>query len=150
MDFKSYTEIKDMKHYDGFIDPDGKFYRVKERRSNDLSNTHYTWADAFIKNNEEMMKYIMTPSYSMLYMISNLKNKQNILIHAFGYVYYSHDHLMGNPIIITPNPIHNGKEVTKEQLDTLYALMSENKEKPSEHELFLEPEEYYKSGTKYI
>lgn len=146
-DFKPYSKIEDMVGYDGFIGPNGEFYRVKKRNQTSLETTHITWSDAYIKFNKNMFNTIMSPSYSMLLMISKLKTKQNILIHAFGYLYYSHEHLLRTPIIISPNPIYNAKSVTKEQLDTLFQIMEKNNEHPLQHEIFTEPEEYCKSNN---
>lgn len=142
-DFNGYKNLKDIIGYDGFIDRDGLFYKVKVRHSYDINCSHINWAEQYINQDMKKLKTILTPSYSMIYTLSKMRDKQDILIQIFGFVYYSHDHLTNEPIIITPDPIYNDKKITDEQLDTLYKIMEYNMEKPLEHEVFLNPY-YYK------
>ena len=142
-DFNDYMDIKEINGYDGFIDPSGDFYRVKKRNSSDINYTHMTWSEAYIKYDKKKLNTILIPSYSMLYILSQLETKQDILIHVFGFVYYSHDHLTHKPIIIPPDPMYNEKIITSEQLDKLYEIMEMNLEEPSKHEIFYKST-YYK------
>lgn len=40
---------EELKGYDGFIDQEGNFYKVK-KISHNRSESHYEWADRYIKN----------------------------------------------------------------------------------------------------
>lgn len=142
-DINSYTNISDMIGYDGFIGPNGEFYRVKKRHSSDINLTHITWSEYYINHDATKLNFLLKPSYSIIYTLSKLKSKQDILIHLFGFVYYSHDYLTNEPIIIPPDPLYNDKIITKEQLDTLYQIMENNLEKPLNHEIFHQSD-YYK------
>ena len=135
-DFNSYNKLEDISGYDGFIDPNGEFYRVKKKNSSDINFTHLTWSDAYLKYDTKKLSVILKPSYSMLYILSQLKTKQDILIQVFGFVYYSHDHFTHEPIIIPPDPMYNDKSITSEQLDKLYEIMEMNKENPLNHQIF--------------
>lgn len=136
-DFNIYTKVSDMKGYDGFIGPNGEFYRVKKTNYEYIDITHYTWAEEYAKNNIELQKFLANSSISTIYLIATLKSKLNILIHGLGFVYYSHEHTVFSPITIFPDKNFNNKTVTKEQLDTLFDVMTINNEKPLESEAFL-------------
>lgn len=142
-DIKGYNDLTSIVGYDGFIDPNGLFYKVKKRNSNDISVSHFTWAEYYLTQDKNKLNDLLKPSYSVLYILSKLNSKQDILIHFFGFVYYSHDYLTHEPIIIPPDPMYNGKTITSEQLDTLYEIMNINLEQPSNHEIFSQSD-YYK------
>lgn len=142
-DIKGYDDVSNIKRYDGFIGPDGLFYKVKKQYSNDINLSHLTWAEYYLSHDKEKLSNLLTPSYSVLYILSRLSSKQDILIHFFGFVYYSHDYLTHEPIIIPPDPMYNSQNITSEQLDTLYEIMKNNLEQPLNHEIFSQSD-YYK------
>ncbi len=142
-DIKGYKDLSNIVDYDGFIDPNGLFYKVKKKYSNDISVSHLTWAEYYLSQDKDKLNNLLTPSYSVLYILSKLNSKQDILINFFGFVYYSHDYLTREPIIIPPDPMYNDKSITSEQLDTLYEIMNNNLEQPLNHEIFSQ-EDYYK------
>lgn len=139
-DFNCYYELNEIKGYDGFIGTNGEFYKVKSFRSSDLNYTHLTWAEQYIRQDYKKISTLLYPSNSILFALSKLKTKQDILIHFFGFVYYSHDYYTNMPLIITPNPIYNEKYITKEQLEILYDIMKINLENPMKQEIFSEPD----------
>ena len=141
-DFNVYYELNEIKGYDGYIGTNGEFYKVKSFRNSDLNCTHLTWAEQYIKQDYKKLSTLLYPSNSILFALANLKTKQDILIHFFGYVYYSHDYYTNTPLIITPNPIYNEKTITKEQLEKLYDIMEVNLENPMEQEIFYETDNY--------
>lgn len=132
----NYTINPDIaKDYNGFISPDGKFYLVSKKSSH--LPTHQEWAENFVLNNTNFIKLLARPNKSFLYTISRLKDRQEMLIHFYGYIYYSHDELSKKPILIYPDFDINNKLVTKEQKDILFKVMLLNYE-----------EDYYPEYTK--
>lgn len=123
------------KNFNGFISPDGKFYKIS--RKNVHVSSHQEWANAFVINNTNFIKLLAKPNKSFLYTISRLKDKQDLLIHFYGYIYYSHDEYSKKPILIYPDFDINNMSVTKEQKDILFKVMLLNYE-----------EEYYPEYAK--
>lgn len=124
--FEPLYDINKIKNYDGFIDPKGNFYKVSLK--NKHNPTHIEWAEEFVIKKLDYMKRLSNPSGSFLLTVSNLKNKQDILIHFYGYIYYGHDAFSKKTIIIYPDNTINDIYVTEEQLETLFKILKANNE----------------------
>lgn len=124
--FKPISDINEIMKYDGFIAPDGSFYKVSIK--NRHNPTHIEWAEEYVKRKLDYVKRLANPSGSLLYIISRLENKQDVLVHFYGYVYYGHDAESRNPIIIYPDRSVNEQEITEEQLNTLFNILRKNDE----------------------
>lgn len=128
LDFNKYDDYMEMKGYDGFIDPDGYFYKVAPKNKTAQLDTHNKWADSFIREKLGVKNLKLNQTVSALYTLVTLNDPTNILINCYGYVYYSHDSIYYKPIIKLPNPKIASFKATKEQLDTLFMIMSLNSE----------------------
>ena len=124
--FKTISDINEIIKYDGFIAPDGSFYKVSIK--NRHNPTHIEWAEEYVKRKLDYVKRLANPSGSLLYIISRLDNKQDVLVHFYGYVYYGHDAASRKPIIIYPDRAINEREITEEQLNTLFNILRKNDE----------------------
>lgn len=124
--FKPISDIDEIIKYDEFIAPDGSFYKVSIK--NKHNPTHIEWANIFVIKYLDYIKHLTNPSGSFLYIISRLKDKQDILIHFYGYIYYGHDAESRKPIIIYPDRSVNERETTNEQLNTLFNILRKNGE----------------------
>lgn len=131
-DFNIYTDIKDMRGYEAFIGPNGEFYRVKPMSRDFTGITHYSWAEEFLKDSIKVEEYIER---------TNLKTKLNFLIHVLGFIRYTHLYGMHGVYIDKPDVNISGRKITKEQLDTLFNVMTINGEKPLEDKQFLSIQE---------
>jgi len=147
--FKAYSRAKENAQYDGFIGPDGAFYRVKLKFQDkyDEKATHYTWAEAFVKEKLDYQSLRLDPHYSTIYMLSKLSTPLDLLIHHYGFVYYSHEHVLHKPIVIAPKgefgPIANNT-----QLNVLWEIMLQNNEHPELEPIFYEDDEPSYGGRK--
>lgn len=124
--FEPTKDINEIAKYDGFIAPDGSFYKVSIK--NKHKPTHIEWADYFVTRKLDYVKRLANPQGSLLYIISRLDNKQDVLVHFYGYVYYGHDAASRKPIIIYPDSSVNEREITEEQLNTLFNILRKNDE----------------------
>ncbi len=125
MDFNKYDDYEKMKGYDGYIDPQGKFYRVKQRLK--ATCNHEDWAIEYLKNNNNSYNDIQIKKSLLLNQIT-LKTNTEKLIHLYGFIYYSHDDIFFKPIIELPNPKIFGRCATEEQMDTLHGILLINNE----------------------
>lgn len=125
MDFNKYDDILKIKGYDGYIDQDGNFYRVKQKLR--ATCNHEIWAEEYLKKNPTKYNDIKVED-SLLLNLVKLNTCTEKLIHLYGFVYYSHDELLFKPIIKLPNPKIFGRRVTASQLDTLYGILLINNE----------------------
>ena len=126
---ETFIPIKDDKiacNYDGFISPDGDFYKVSIR--NKHTPTHHEWANVYINKKTDYNKIMQTPSVKLLYTASRLHSKYEILIHFYGYVCYAHNSYTKDPIIVYPNENINGKRATEKQKDMLFRILNNNDE----------------------
>ena len=115
------------KDCNGFISPDGKFYIVSKKSKHHPN--HEEWAKVFVLSNTNYLKDIQNTAGSLLYTISKLKEKQDILIHIYGYVYFSYSgECSTEPIIIFPDEKINDKKVTTEQKNILFDISKINGE----------------------
>lgn len=134
-DFNKYDDALNVYRYEGFIDRNGYFYKVCKRgekitdESGKVRDSHNEWAEAFLKERMNIKDFKFNPTASALITLTNLSGPAEILIHCFGYVYYSHDPVYCKPIIKVPNPKIANFKVTEEQLDMLYTIMLLNNEK---------------------
>ena len=133
-DFKAYDDVMEIHRYEGFIDRNGKFYKVCKRgekitdEKGRVRNSHNKWAEAYLKEKMNIKDFKFNPTASALLTLTSLNGPVEILIHCFGYVYYSHDPIYYKPIIKTPDPKIASYKATEEQLDMLFSLMLVNKE----------------------
>lgn len=115
------------KECNGFISPDGKFYIVSKKSCH--HPTHEEWASAFVLSNTNYLSDIQNTNGSLLYTISKLTEKQDILIHIYGYVYFSYSgEYSTEPIIIFPDEKINDKKVSIEQKNILFDIAKINGE----------------------
>lgn len=148
-DFNKYDDVVEVKAYDGFIDTNGNFYKVCKRREKNIKDSHNEWATHFIKEKLNIKKFKFNPTTSALFTLATLGGPAEVLIHCFGYVYYSHDPFYYKPIIKLPNPKIANYKVTEEQLNTLYSIMTMNKENTNISLFFDDNEELNYYGEEY-
>lgn len=141
MDFKPYDDILDVVGYEGFIDRNGNFYKVGLKRKKSIKDTHNEWAEKFMKEKLNVKDFKFNPTTSALLTLTTLSGPAEILVHCFGYVYYSHDLLYYSPIIKLPDPKVSNYKVTQEQLDTLYLIMKLHREN-TDIPIFNDDDEY--------
>lgn len=127
LDFKKYDDLIDIKDYDGFISPDGYFYKVKKRGSN--TGDHNVWAKSFIKEAKDISSLAIKNNPSLIFSLSKLNGPSDILVHLYGYIYYSHDGMYYKPIVQLPDKRIFNREASNERLDTLFELLIINNEK---------------------
>lgn len=133
-DFNKYDDAMDVNRYEGFIDRDGYFYKVSLRgqkvvdENGVIRDSHNKWAEHFLREKMNIQDFKFNPTASALFTLTKLRGPAEILIHCFGYVYYSHDPYYFKPIIKVPNPKIANFKATKEQLDMLFSLMILNNE----------------------
>ena len=128
MDFTPYDDALQVVGYDGFIDRYGNFYKICKKNKKDFKDTHNEWAEEFLKQKLKGKEFKFNPSNSALFTLNKLSGPAEILIHCFGYVYYSHDPIYYQPIIKLPDPRISNYKVTNEQLDMLFFVMKLHKE----------------------
>lgn len=121
-DFHAYDDIVQILAYDGFIRPDGLFYKVRKSRSNSPID-HYLWAEAYLEKYVGLSKISSNISGSLLLRLTQMNSYVYYLVDFLGFVYYSHDQFTRGPIILAPNEKVNNKRFTKEQEDTLFNIM---------------------------
>lgn len=136
-DFKAYDDMLECCRYDGFFDTNGKYYKVKLRNSNMMIDSHNNWAEEFIKGKIDVSKINMKATNSLLFGLSRISGPASLLVHCYGFVYYSHDPIYHKPIIILPNEKIAGHRVTDQQLNSLFEMMMINKENPYNNPIFL-------------
>lgn len=115
-DLKIYDDAIEVLRHDLFIDKQGKYYKIKKTLSKNKMS-HNIWAKEFLLENKD------TNIYEGL-------SDVEVLIHKYGFTYYSHDCLLYKPIIKIPNPIHFKNKITEEQIDSLIDIMLLNNENP--------------------
>lgn len=118
------TSTKDpsvAKDCNGFIAPNGDFYIISNKSSH--KPTHDDWASNFVCKQTDYLKDIQNTTSSLVYTISKLKDKQDILMYIYGYVYFSYsgEHST-EPVIIFPDEKINDRKVTVEQKNMLFDI----------------------------
>ena len=143
MDFNPY-EISVSRYFDGFIDPQGKYYIVKEKgQEEDLFNI---WSKQFI---EQITKVYYTEIKLNIKTILNLQKIDtftDLLINLFGYIYYNHDQEFKKPIIKLPDPNICNISATSDQIEALYKIMQINNENPIDKEFIIDATINYYNG----
>lgn len=121
-------ELETVKGWDGFVSPDGIFYKVAERGA--LSADH----DEFVEYYCDMIVHInlkdLQKRYQKLYAAHLAAGKRlgfsnkDLFIHLLGFtnVEYQNGHLEIEP----PNPIIAGQDITDKQLVTISRLIYVN------------------------
>jgi hypothetical protein len=148
-DFNKYDDATQVNRYEGFIDKNGYFYKVCKRgqkitdETGRIRDSHNLWAEAFLREKLNVKDFKFNPTASALLTLSRLSGPAEILIHCFGFVYYSHDPVFYKPIIKVPDPKISNYKATEEQLDTLYTIMLLNNEKDyTNNSIFFGEDEY--------
>lgn len=133
-DFNKYDDALEVYRYEGFIDKNGYFYKAVKRGekifddNGKVRDSHNSWAEAYLREKLNIKEFKFNPTASALFSLTKLSGPAEILVHCFGFVYYSHDPVYYKPIIKVPDPKVANYKVTEEQLDMLYHLMTINKE----------------------
>ena len=83
MEFKYTSDPYVAKDYNGFIAPDGSFYIVSNR--DEHIPTHQEWAYNYVSKQTDYIKQLAMSKISFLYTMQRLKDKQDILIHFYGF-----------------------------------------------------------------
>lgn len=122
--------------YDGFIDRDGNYYIVKERINAMSRAGHNEWADQYMKN-KRLRNFQISQTYSMILALSRLSSPTEILVHCYGYAYYSHDPIFYKPIILLPDSHIAGYKATSDQIDSLFDIMLFNNEDPYHKDILI-------------
>lgn len=134
-DFNSYDDIVDICRYNGFIDQEGKFYKVSPKRHCKNKIDHNLWARAYVKEHGDRFCR-MDFSASGLFTLSQISSEVDVMVHIYGFVYYSHDDLYYKPIIKCPDPKYNRFLMTRKQEELLYNIMLLNNEDPFNNPIF--------------
>lgn len=145
-DFNKYDDILISQKYDGFIDPNGYYYKVNLRNSGKVID-HNLWANEYMKNNGDKYRKLNF-SASGLFTLSQISSVAEALVHIYGFIYYSHDSYTRKPIIILPNPLYNNCKMTAAQNEVLFNIMLLNNEDPFTCPIFTEDGVYFYSGNK--
>ena len=115
-DFIPTKDFKEASTYNGFIDPDGNFYKVNKKMAHYTS--HDLWAEYYMKKNN--MK------------IGFFKSKYvEVLRKKYGYLLYTHNEVDGKkrqPIVYLPLMNFGGVSMSKKQSEMLYEIMKINDE----------------------
>lgn len=140
-DFKRYDDVAEVYNYNGFIDQDGYFYKVSPKNHGNTEIEHNLWARMYVKAHGDRFRR-MDFSASGLFTLSQISSEVDVLVHIYGFVYYSHDDLYMKPIIKVPDPKYNHFTKSKYQEDILFSLMLINNENPFENPIFTDDTTY--------
>lgn len=143
LDFNSYN-LEVSKFFDGFIDPQGNYYKVKEKGKNDC--THDLWAKKFITRIKKSFNLELNVNHSAFLDILSIDNFTDLLVNGFGFAYYNHDSIYLKPIIKLPNPDIANRKVTNEQIESLIKIMLINDEDPYHKEFLIDANMFYYNG----
>ena len=124
IDFNAYDNPEDIKDYEAFIGPDGKYYKVKTRYESCDNCTHYTWAMGYFKKHN--LDYLLADNAISL----KCKTPLEVLINYLGFVRYTHAYSSSSKVYLTiPNRHYFNYIMSKEQIDSIYGLMEYNNDK---------------------
>lgn len=149
-DFNAYDDVTQYNKYDGFFAPNGCYYKVKLRNAPMNNDSHNKWAEKFMVENAKNFKFTVKQTDSFIYSLTKFSGPAEILVHYFGYVYYSHDPVYHKPIILLPDPKVVGKRATEEQLDSLFSMMLMNNENPYNNPVFMDEDAIRYNGAEDI
>lgn len=144
MDFNSY-EISISEHFDGFIDPQGKYYKVKERGTKE--EIFNLWSKKYIEIITQVYYTELKLNYRNILNIKKIESFTDLLINLFGYVYYNHDLEFKKPIIKLPDPSLCAVSATSDQIEALYKIMLLNDEDPINKEFLIDATINYYNGS---
>ena len=144
-DFNRYDDLLEIHKYNGFIDQDGYFYKVSPRNHQGMKIDHNLWARAYVKAHGDKFKR-MDFSASGLFTLSQISSEVDVMVHIYGFVYYSHDELYYKPIIKCPNPKYNNFIKSAKQEDMLFNIMLLNNENPFDNPIFNDKDVYNYEG----
>ena len=124
----SIDKLNKVKGYDGFIDPEGNFYKVCERDRLVAAHDHFAEVFVLFKYNDDINeKYKKFQKLKSKYSNIRLAPK-DILINLYGFVNY--EHINSCYVEITPpEKEYSGLELTNAQFNTITELMIINKDK---------------------
>lgn len=140
-DFNRYDDLVDICKYNGFIDQDGHFYKVSLRSHYHAKIDHNLWARAYVKEHGDRFRR-MDFSASGLFTLSQISSEVDVMVHIYGFVYYSHDDIYHKPIIKCPDPKYNKFIMTSSQEDVLFNIMLVNNEDPYNNPIFSNDDMY--------
>ena len=134
-DFNKYDDLLDICNYNGFIDQNGYFYKVSPKFHNRSNVDHNLWARTYVKEHGDRFRR-MDFTASGLFTLSQISSEVEVMVHIYGFVYYSHDDLYHKPIIKCPDPKYNKFIMTRSQEDLLFEIMFLNDEDPFNNPIF--------------
>ena len=134
-DFNRYDDLLDICNYNGFIDQNGYFYKVSPRNHMNFKIDHNLWARAYVKSHGDRFCR-MDFSASGLFTLSQVSSEVDVMVHIYGFVYYSHDDLYYKPIIKCPDPKYNKFIRSRQQRELLFNIMILNNEDPYNNPIF--------------
>lgn len=124
----SIDKLNKVKGYDGFIDPEGNFYKVCERDRLVAAHDHFAEVFVLFKYNDDINeKYKKFQKLKSKYSNIRLAPK-DILINLYGFVNYEHIN-SGYVEITPPEKEYLGFELTDAQFNTITELLVINKDK---------------------
>lgn len=145
-DFNSY-DLDISKYYDGFIDSDGRFYRVKKKGMNE--DLHNKWAFMYIHSSNDSTKIQININCLFSPNNFNIKSFTDLLIDVFGFTYYSHDSIYLKPIIRFPNPVISDKRASCNQVEAIVKILKINNEELKDKEFILDANKFYYNELVY-
>ena len=140
-DFNRYDDIIDIHKFNGFIDQNGYFYKVSPRNHSHAKISHNLWAREYVKAHGDRFRR-MDFSASGLFALSQISSEVDVMVHIYGFVYYSHDDLYYKPIVKCPDPKYNKFIMTRRQKELLYNIMLLNDEDPTNNPVFISDNVY--------
>ena len=144
-DFNRYDDIVEIHNYNGFIDQEGYFYKVSRKDHSKFEIDHNLWAREYVKTHGNRFRR-MDFSASGLFTLSQISSEVDVMVHIYGFVYYSHDTCYYKPIIKVPDPKYNKLIKTKQQEELLFNIMLLNGENPFDNPIFNDDTVYSYDG----
>ena len=144
MDFNPY-EINVSEYFDGFIDPNGNYYKVKEKGTRE--EIFNIWAKEYIEKITSKYYIELRFNYQNILNLKKIQSFTELLINLFGFVYYNHDSELNKPIIKLPDPNLCNISATYDQIEALYHIMKLNNENPTDKEFLIDATINYYNGN---
>lgn len=120
------NELQYVKGWDGFVSPEGLFYKVIERNRNTPAHdvfAEYLSTEILHTNIKEIQeKFIVNNDKIRNHKLSY----KDIIIHVFGFVNYEYEYKALN--LTGPDYYINRKKITNEQINTISKLIIINKD----------------------